>query len=240
MNYRIYGQFTIILFIVGWMIAIQYNSVKQPDNRETRDIWTIRQQLSQERELHSDLLSRIREQDQAILRYQNARNESPAIALNETISNLKSEIGLTQLTGPGMEINIEPSLEAEVLGEIITPISPDLLTQLVNEINRFSGNQVEIDGKRVIYSSAIREINGVTTVNTLPINTPPFTIKVVTKSVDDAEKLYNYLLSSLLADDFFLENLLLTIQEPKRKITINAYEQSIKNHYLNDRKGGGK
>ncbi|AYC29164.1 DUF881 domain-containing protein [Paenisporosarcina cavernae] len=234
MKTRVYGKFTIILLIVGFMIAIQYNSVKKPDNRDTRDIWTIRQELSTERELHSQLLTRIRAQDQTLLSYQNAQDESPSVALNETIHSLKKRLGLTELTGPGIELTIEPSLEGEILGEEVTAISPDLLTQLLNEINRFSGNHVEIDGKRVIYSSAIRDINGKTTVNALPIQLPPFTIKVVTASFEEAERLHSHLESSLIADDFFVDNLTLTIGDPKQVLTIAPYTQRINTHYLKE------
>ena len=52
-------RLTIISFIVGLMIAIQYNTVKKPDSRDTRDIWEIRQELSEEKKKHSQLLSEI-------------------------------------------------------------------------------------------------------------------------------------------------------------------------------------
>ena len=43
-------KFAIVLLIVGFMIAIQYNTMKSPEERDTRDIWAIRHELSTEKQ----------------------------------------------------------------------------------------------------------------------------------------------------------------------------------------------
>ena len=238
MKQAVYVRFTIILLIVGFMVAVQYNTVQQPESRDTRDMWEIRQELSFEKELHSDMLTQIREVNQTITKYENLQSESPAQALNETLETLREKAGLTVVSGPGVELTIEPSLEGMALGQAITSISPDLLVQLLNEINRFNGHDVSIDGKRVIQSSPIRDINGQTTVNSLNVNTPPFKVRVRTETLEDAEKLYNHLQSSMIADDFFIDNLTLTIEEPQNEIKIPAFDQSIKNNHLKNTSKG--
>ena len=47
MKKTVYIRFTIILLIVGFMLAVQYNTVQNPETRDTRDIWAIRQELIQ-------------------------------------------------------------------------------------------------------------------------------------------------------------------------------------------------
>ena len=238
MKQGVYVRFTIILLIVGFMIAVQYNTVKKPESRDTRDMWEIRQELSFEKELHSEMLTQIREVNKTITKYENLQSESPAKALNETLESLRKEAGLTEVTGPGLEITIKPSLEGIALGQEVTSISPDLLVQLLNEINRFNGHDVSIDGKRIIHSSPIRDINGQTTVNSLIVRTPPFKVRIGNETIEDAEKLYNYLQSSMIADDFFIDNLTLTIGKPQDKIGIPAFDQSIKNKYLKNTSKG--
>ena len=238
MKQGVYVRFTIILLIVGFMVAVQYNTVKKPESRDTRDMWEIRQELSLEKELHSEMLTQIREVNKTITKYENLQSESPAKALNETLESLREEAGLTEVTGPGLELTIKPSLEGIALGQEVTSISPDLLVQLLNEINRFNGHDVSIDGKRIIHSSPIRDINGQTTVNSLIVRTPPFKVRIGNETIEDAEKLYNHLQSSMIADDFFIDNLTLTIGEPQDKIGIPAFDQSIKNKYLKNTSKG--
>ncbi|MBU0904806.1 MAG: DUF881 domain-containing protein [Planococcaceae bacterium] len=234
MKQGVYMRFTFILLLVGFMIAVQYNTVQQPEQRDTRDIWEIRQELSKEKKLHSELLSNIRSEDETIMKYENLQSESPAQALNDTLENLRAQAGLTEVSGPGLVLKIEPSLEGQVFGETVTSISPDLLDRLINEINRFNGHYIDVDGKRIITTTPIRDVNGQTTVNGLNVRTPPFNIRVGTDTLEEAELLYSYLQTSMIADDFFIDNLTLTIEEPISDLTIPAYNQKIKLNYLSE------
>lgn len=220
------------------MIAVQYNTVKDPETRDTRDVWEIRQELATETQLHSELLSEVRVLEETVGKYENMVNASPEVALNETIKQLKQEIGLDEFKGPGLSITIEPSIESMIVGEQIEEISPDLLIRLINEINRFKAEAVEVDGKRIIYSTAIRDVNGRTTVNNLAIKKAPFTIKIGTLSFEDAKKMYNQLEASPIGDDFYIDNLRLTIGQPENIITIPAFDQSVNMQFLQEVPGG--
>lgn len=238
MKKTVYIRFTIILLILGFMLSVQYNTVKNPETRDTRDVWAIRQELAKETELHSELLSEIRVIEQTIGKYENMVNESPEIALNDTVNQLKIDIGLEEFKGPGLVITVEPSLESIAVGQAIEQISPDLLIRLINEINHFKAKAVEVDGKRIIYSTAIRDINGKTTVNNLSVRSAPFTIKIGTSTYEDAKKLYNQLEASPIGDDFYIDNLRLVIGEPQDSVIISAYDQPVSNRYLQEIPGG--
>lgn len=234
MKKTVYIRFTIILLIVGFMLAVQYNTVQNPETRDTRDIWAIRQELSKETETHSELLSEVYMLDETILKYGNMVSESAAFALEDTVVQLKEDIGLVDYTGPGLTIKVEPSLESIALGQPIEGISPDLLIRLINEINRFKAKDIEVDGKRIIYSSPIRDVNGKTTVNNIPVRNAPFTIKIGTSTYDEAQKMYNQLEASTIGDDFYIDNLKLKIGEPEQIIRISAYDQPVNNHFLKE------
>lgn len=240
MKKTVYIRFTFILLIVGFMLAVQYNTVQNPETRDTRDIWAIRQELAKETELHSELLSEVRGLDQTLGKYENMVNESPEIALKDTVKLLKKEIGLEDFNGPGLTINVEPSLESVAVGQPIEGISPDLLVRLINEINRFKAKAIEVDGKRMIYSSAIRDVNGKTTVNNLAIKKAPFAIKIGTSTYEDAKKMYNQLEASTIGDDFYIDNLKLEIGQPENNIAIAGYDQSISKQFLLEIPGGEK
>lgn len=234
MRKTVYIRFTIVLLIIGFMLAIQYNTVQNPETRDTRDIWAIRQELSKETETHSELLSEIYVLDQTILKYGNMVSESAELALQDTVEQLKKDIGLVEHTGPGIIIKVEPSLESVALGQPVEGISPDLLIRLINEINRFKANDIEVDGKRIIYSSPIRDVNGKTTVNNIPVRNAPFTIKIGTSTFEDAQKMYNQLEASTIGDDFYIDNLKLKIGKPEQNITISSYDQALNNQFLKE------
>ena len=238
MKKTVYIRFTVILLILGFMLAVQYNTVKDPEIRDTRDIWTIRQELAKEMEIHSELLSEVTSLEETIGKYENMVNQSPEIALMETVNELKKDIGLEKFNGPGLELTIEPSLESMAVGEKVEEISPDLLIRLLNEINRFKAKAIEVDGKRVTYASAIRDVNGRTTVNNLAVKRAPFTIKIGTSTYEDARKMYNQLEASSLADDLYIDNLRMIVGQPMEEVVITAYDQQVSAEFLQEIPGG--
>jgi len=238
MKKTVYIRFTVILLIVGFMLAVQYNTVKQPEVRDTRDVWTIRQELAKEMQVHSELLSEVTSLEETIIKYENMVNNSPELALTDTVNQLKKDIGLEEYNGPGLELTIEPSLESMAVGEKVEEISPDLLIRLLNEVNRFKAKAIEVDGKRVTYASAVRDVNGRTTVNNLAVKRAPFTIKIGTSTSEDARKMYNQLEASSLSDDFYIDNLRLIVGQPSNKVVISAYDQEVSTEFLQEVPGG--
>lgn len=234
MRKKIFSRFSVILFIIGLMMAVQYNTINEPDSRDTRDVWEIRQELSKEKQLRSELLSEIGQMDDTLKKYEATSKESPEQALKETVTELRSQAGLTEAKGPGIVVSIEPSPEAIAFGQDIQGISPDLLIRFVNSINSFKNLEISIDGQRLVNTTAIRDINGNTTVNTKPVQTPPFAVKIVAGTMEDTEKLYNYLLSSPLMDDFYIDDLTVTVTEPKDQVVVEAYDGEISNQYLKE------
>lgn len=232
MKKRIAGRFTAILFVIGFMSATQYNTVNTDNSRDYRDTWEIRQQLSREKQVHSDLLSEIGLLDDTLAKYSDKATEDPQAVLKETVEDLRRSAGLSQIKGPGIELEVSPSLEAVALGSEITEIPPDLLIRLVNEINRFDGIELAIAGERVVNTTAIRDINGYTTVNTAPISTPPLTIAITSKSMEEARKLYSYLSASTIHEDFYIDDLTIAISEPQEQLTLPAFDEEIQMGYL--------
>ncbi len=234
MRKTIHWRFTLILLLVGFMTAVQFNSMKNPEERDTRDIWAIRQDLATEKQFHSELLSEIRELDKTILTYKSLNIENTGRALTQTVDKLYRQAGVTDVEGPGIIIKVRPSAESVAIGIPIKGISPDLLTRFVNELNRFKSLIFEIDGKRYTILSSIRDINGMTTVNGLNVSTPPFSMKIITPTFADSEKLYNYLVASAIHDDFYLDDLILEVGRPEMAVEIRGYPERLENQFLEE------
>ena len=180
MTKKMYIHITIISFIIGFMLAVQYNTVQNPEKQETVDVWEIRQDLSDEQKRHSQLLTEIRQAKDTVRKYEDEELDNPEAILAQTVSQLKEVAGVKRVTGPGIVLTISPSLEAMEFGYEINEIPPSLLIRLVNDIYRYKGHYVEIGGQRLIHSSAIRDINGKTTVGSVPLGKTAIEIKVIT------------------------------------------------------------
>ena len=235
MTKKMYRNITIISFIIGFMLAVQYNTVQNPTERNTVDIWGIRQQLSAEKERHSELLTQINDLTVTVNQYEDAEFDNPELLLQQTVDNLKERAGILPTTGPGMTLTIEPAEELLQFGYEIKPISPELLIRLVNDLYRYNAQAIEIGGKRLTYNSAIRDINGKTMVNSEAIDDTNVKINIITQSFDQAQKLKNHLLASSFPDEFYIDNLILTVQEPSERIRINSTVVVQKSKYLSEK-----
>lgn len=233
-----YTRITIVLFIIGLMMAIQYNTIRKPAERDTRDIWAIREELSEEKKRHSTLLAEIRSLNAVVDRYEQSEETNMQVVLSETVEKLKLQAGLTEITGPGVILRINPAPELVAMGYEIEEVSPDLLIQLTNALFKYGATNVAIDGHRIVLKSAIRDINGKTTVNSVPLSSPPFEIYVGTNSHKDAQKMYNSIQASTFIDSFYLDNFNLIIEEPIDELTIPAFENSLTNDFLKEVKKG--
>ncbi|WML46493.1 DUF881 domain-containing protein [Neobacillus sp. PS3-40] len=218
----------VIAIVIGFMIAIQFQTIKKPLVRDTRDIWQLREDLLKEKELQSNLLEEIRSNEEKLSAYDSKKKQSKEEALQNTLQELKVESGMTDVIGPGISLKIEPVYEDIKLGEPVTQvISPDLLKRLLNELNMYEAKYVSIDGQRIINTTVIRDINTETKIDGHSIKSLPIEVKVVTDNMKIAQELYNRMQVSKSAEEFFIDNLRLTVSIPNAKIVVPAYENSI-------------
>jgi uncharacterized protein YlxW (UPF0749 family) len=231
-NIKKNGSFTIIALVIGFMIAIQFQTVQKPVVRDTRDEWQLREDLLKEKELQSKLIKEIRSNEEKIALYETERKQSKEQVLRETLDELKIEAGLTPITGPGIILTVEPDFTEVLLGQPVVSVSPDLLQRLLNELNMYEAKFVSIDGNRIINTTVIRDINNETTIDGQVISGIPFEVKVVADSMTTAEKLYNRMQVSKSVEQFFIDNLRVTVSKPLTDVTVPAYENKIRVRYM--------
>jgi uncharacterized protein YlxW (UPF0749 family) len=222
-------SFTIITIIVGLMIAVQFQTVQQPDVRDTRDTWELRSDLKREQEIQSQIIHEIRKYENTIQEYTKEQKKSKEAALRDTLEELKKDAGLTEVSGPGIRMTVKPLFGEDILGEVQENISAELLRRFVNELNSYDSEEISIAGQRIVNNTVIREINGRTKVNNAWIPNANFEIVVIT---DDPTKLYNRLQVSRAMDEFAIENLLLEVSTPINHVTVPAYDEAIRVKYM--------
>ncbi|MCJ7839556.1 DUF881 domain-containing protein [Lederbergia sp. NSJ-179] len=233
--------FTMITCIVGFMVAVQFNTVQKPEVRDTRDTWELREAINNEMDLQSKLLREVRLQDKKIHDYSSELKDNKEEVLKQTILELKKEAGLTKMDGPGIILTIKTIDDDMLLGQPPPQVSPVVLQRLVNELNMYGAKQIAIDGERYIHTTVIRDINGETKVGTHSLNRFPFHILVLTESMEMAEKLHNRIQISPVLDDFFIDNLQLDVSVPEESIQLPAHVDPIrlKNMEPVEEKGDG-
>ena len=221
-------SFTFITIVIGFMVAIQFQTVKEPVIRDTRDTWELREDALKEQELQLKLIREVRSNEEKISKYESELKQSKEQVLRETLDELKAEAGLTEVEGYGVILKIEPAIEELLLGNVATNVSPDLLKRLLNELNMYNAMHISIDNQRVINTTVIRDINNETKIDGYSLNRMPFEIKVIVENEKAAEKLYNRMQVSRSADEFYVDNLKVTVLKPTGMITIPAYENTIR------------
>ncbi|KHF28561.1 hypothetical protein LR68_02649 [Anoxybacillus sp. BCO1] len=162
------------------MLAVQFQTSQEPDVRDTRDIWEIRRDLQKEQELHKQLLNEIRKYEETLEKYEQQRSENKGAILRQTVEELKKEAGLTEVVGEGVVLYIEQMYDESYVGPVSDTISADLLRRLINELNMYGAEHISIADQRLVNTTVIRDINGVTKVDSYPLRSFPIEIKVIT------------------------------------------------------------
>lgn len=220
--------FTFVTLITGFMLAIQFHSFQKPEVRDTRDTYQLRKDLKKEMELQSNLIKEIRSNELKIAEYETEKKQGPEKTLRDTLDELKEEAGLTEVTGPGVKLQISQLDNELFMGDIETSLSSNLLRRLLNELNMYGAKHVSIGGQRVINTTVIREIAGETKINGRSLRTFPIEILIITENSKSATELYNRMLVSKVVEEFFVDNLKINILQPEMNITIPAYENTIR------------
>ncbi len=221
-------SFTLIAVIIGFMLAIQFRTVKEPVVRDTRDTWQLREDLIKENELQLKLIQEVRSNEEKISKYETELKQSKEQVLRDTLDELKAEAGLTDVKGYGIILMIEPVYEELLIGTTVSSVSPDLLKRLVNELNMYGAMQISIDNQRIINSTVIRDINGETKIDGHSLNRLPIEIKVIAENAKSADKLFKRMQVSKSADEFFVDNLRVKVVKPDEMIEIPAYQNTIR------------
>jgi uncharacterized protein YlxW (UPF0749 family) len=218
--------FTAVTIIIGFMLAIQFETInEEPIIRDTRDTWELRSDLLKEQQLQSNLIKEARKLDEKLASYETERMQSKEQILRETLQELKKEVGLTSVAGKGIILTIEPIAEELSFDSNGTNISSDMLKRLINELNMNGAVNISLNSQRIINTTVIRDINGITKVDGYPLNRFPIEIRVLS---DQPGKLYDRMKVSQVVEDFFIDNLTITISTPQDHVKIPAYQDSIR------------
>lgn len=223
--------FTVVTLIIGFMLAIQFQSTKEPVLRDTRDVRELRNELRAEQERHQKLTQEIDKQTNLIHQYEesiDSSDETIEDVLIGQIEEMQTQAGLTEVVGEGIVLTIEPIILDHQFGQTRKSVSPRLLRFLVNELNIHQAKEIAIGNQRVVSTTAFRDVNGVTQLNGRRIPPLPLEIRVI---AEDAQKLHNEMIVSESVIEFEIENLKIT-SVPVNELTLPGYDQTLRVRYM--------
>lgn len=212
-----------IAFILGFTVTLSFRSLTHPKPKETADVRQLRESLSQQK-MRTEKLNAERSQiEQLLARYEHNPDQQKVKAMKNALQQLKKEAGLTEVSGQGIIIRVEPLISGSLVGQKYHPVTADLLRELINELNSFGAKQISIAGERVIATTPIRNVNGEVYVNDRQIPDVPFTIKVL---ADHVQQFHEEVMVSNSRRDF-AEARLNLISRSVKHLTLPAYNQPI-------------
>ncbi|MCA0983565.1 DUF881 domain-containing protein [Halobacillus yeomjeoni] len=215
----------LVCLFAGFMVAVQFQTTAgEPEIRDTRDEWEVREALVKQQDVQQELLQKISEADQTIENYEEKSSAEQVAALKKSIEKLEKKVGLTEVEGEGVSIEISAIFIENIEGVQAYPaVTPQLLSRLLNELNTFGADEISIGNERITSLSPVRDVNGSTYVNNRPFPPLPVQIKVLT---DQPEKLRDYIHASQSKEIFNIENLDLQA-EVKEELTLPKYDDPL-------------
>lgn len=218
---------TFITAIVGFLFAFVFDYEEVNEERDTRSVNELRQAIAVEEERQRSINEEIEELELTLEKLK--QTEDVERTMREALENLEDNAGLTEVSGPGLRVDITPSFEEAYMGGGIRSIPAHLLRMLINELNAFQADAIVIEEQRLISLSAVREVEGATYVNGRRLSNLPITIRVLT---EDPERMYHEIMSSQSEETFRFENLKISATQ-KEQLDIPSFNQTIIVEHMN-------
>jgi uncharacterized protein YlxW (UPF0749 family) len=171
---------TLISIIIGFMLAIQFQSNKTILGAESKDISQLRQDLQKLMERHKLILTDISKYDQLLYQYETSFNQEDSLkVMKDELERIKRLGGLAAVEGPGMIIAItDISTAAEQGTDSMMEIYDDEIRWVINEMFGAGAKAVSINGNRISPTTSIRNAGGQIQVDTRVIALP-YQIKII-------------------------------------------------------------
>lgn len=228
---------TMVWIIIGFMIAIQFTSSKEPSVAEPRDNMDLRLELQKELKRKEGLLNDLQKSEQLLYEYENSLDSNSVDIMAEELEKAKLEAGLVPIEGSGMIIKIEQMPGEEFagfsdseLGSFSLQLADEDLRTLANELFNSGALAVSINNHRLVSTSTIRNIG-----DRIQVNTNFVSLPLELRVLGDADKITAGLIG--MEDYFKLLNLHI-IYEKKSYLQVPAYEDSFKPRYMKPVKEG--
>ncbi|TMW73129.1 DUF881 domain-containing protein [Alteribacter natronophilus] len=218
--------FTFVTVIIGFMAAVLYHSTGESEVRDTRTVMELRQELTAEKERQQEL-------EEEVLRHEHILSEltggsDPEAVMEEAMMDLREKAGLTDVSGPGIIVELKPYFSEGYDGGAIRTVPSELVRMLINELNIYGAKDIAVGSQRIVSTTPVREIQGMTHVNSRRIASFPLQVRVLT---DRPDQLYHYMMTSAVREFLQYENFEMTVTQVS-ELTLPGYDQTMRVRYM--------
>lgn len=187
---------SVVCVVLGILLSLQFKSVKENtlvDSLNTTRVQTMQNLLDEEREENDRLVSQVDELKKELQIYREAAADESAdntqVLLDE-IARLQKAAGMTDVTGPGLEVVLSDSAAENTGGDEANYLIHDSdVLSVVNELWDAGAEAVALNGHRIIASTEIRCSGSVLTINGRRTSAP-----FVIDAIGDTETMFNALM----------------------------------------------
>lgn len=172
---------TLSSLLVGYLLAIQYQSNQQASAKDNQDVSFLRQELQKKLENNSNLEEDIEKYQKLLRQYETSMEEADSFSIiEEEIERLQILVGESGVEGQGLLVRIEeiPYDENYEGNYFDSMVYDEDLRYLVNELFASGAKHISINGHRITPTTYIRSVGDEILIDTKPISTP-YTIRAI-------------------------------------------------------------
>ncbi|GAB6158884.1 DUF881 domain-containing protein [Desulfotomaculum varum] len=227
MNKTLYVSIVLVSIVLGMMVAFQFRTTGRIDAGVPIDrVQLLTTELKQIEKEYNTLLMEANDLENKLAQAAKGRPEASQAVHNE-LQKVRQLAGMTKITGPGVEVTLEPVKKEDQQGgaNLFTVRDEDLL-RVVNELRAAGAEGLSINDERIISTSEIRLAGSFIDVNLTRIS-PPYHVRAI-GSPDQLESAL--LIKGGLVDTMRDWGVAVTVTK-KQLLTLPAYNHPINIEY---------
>lgn len=215
--------------LLGLLAAMQLKNMRLVGGVVSQDRTTVLQaQLDDLRNQKADLAAQLAGMQATLdsLKNDQAQQQQTLQGLQQDVNQARQAAGLTDVTGPGLVVTINPRTYTEGgQKKIIKDITDSELLTLVNELYAAGAEAISINGHRLVSTSAIRMAGAHININHVATDMP-YEVKAIgdPATLEAALQLYGGVLESF--DQFYIVK-----TDRQQTLTIAAFEGKLGFNY---------
>lgn len=227
--------------VVGFLMTVQLSSRTPQENTSSSSFIDLRTQIDEQTQEHQVLLDEISKVNAQVLQYQNAQGKGTDMlkALEADAANVSKEAGITPVSGPGLTIKIEfnPSLPYDQSTQgLFDQTSDQEIGLIVNDLFANGATAISINGQRLVTTSSIRLVSGLTGTNTLQVNTVPITEPYIIAAVGDISRMQAILTINNVVPELNVmqEDCIITPHPSANGVTVAGYRGPLPGNFAKE------
>lgn len=177
MNRALVISILLVSVAMGLMMAFQFRTTGRVDSGVPYDrVQLLTSELRQIEKEYGTLLLEVNDLEGKLAKAEKGRPEASQ-AVHEELNKVRQLAGMTELQGPGVEVQITPMNKGD-RGENLFTVRDEDLLRVVNELRASGAEAFAINGQRIISTTEIRLAGSFIDVNLTRIS-PPYKVTAI-------------------------------------------------------------